>query len=155
MNNAAFDVRPASPSDQQAIRTLVHSEWLNPNDLDWRRFVVATDANDVVGAVQLRRHADGSRELGSLVVRKEARGCGLAAKLIDRLLASITARVFMITGAAFASHYRRWGFGPIPPVLAPSSVRRNYDIGRLVGVFAFLLGRRRKHLVILGRHAWR
>jgi hypothetical protein len=37
-------------------------------DLDWRRFLVATFDAGIVGAVQLRQHADTSRELGSLVV---------------------------------------------------------------------------------------
>jgi hypothetical protein len=37
---------------------------LNPNGIDWPRFVVTTIGDALVGAVQMRRHADGSRELG-------------------------------------------------------------------------------------------
>jgi N-acetylglutamate synthase-like GNAT family acetyltransferase len=146
-------IRSATEQDQPAITTLVHNERLNPYDLDWRRFVVATDHGGVVGAVQLRNHFDGSRELGSLVVRKEARRYGIASRLIDALLSTETVRVFMITGAAFAAHYERWGFRPIEPVDAPSPIWRNYGLGRLGGILSFLAGCRPNRLAILDRSA--
>jgi GNAT superfamily N-acetyltransferase len=88
---------------------MVHAERLNRNGLDWRRFVVATDGHGLLGAVQLRLHVDQSHELGSLVVRKDVRGRGNASRLIDAILARVATRVLLITGAAFAAHYRRWG----------------------------------------------
>lgn len=136
--------------DELAITSLVRSERLNPNDLDWRRFVVAIDGSGLLGAVQLRMHVDRSRELGSLVVRRDARGRGVASRLIDALLASIATRVLMITGAAFAAHYERWDFRPIEPAQAPASVRRNYYLGALIGgALSLLSGRRPKRLAIL------
>ena len=144
-------IRTASQSDQAAITTLVHSERLNPYDLDWRRFVVATDAGGIVGAVQLRRHSDGSRELGSLVVRREARRYGVASRLIDALLATVKSRVFMITGSAFAAHYARWGFRRITPLDAPAPIVRNYCFGQLMGILSFIAWRRPKRLAVLDR----
>ena len=76
-------IRAATADDQLAVKTLVRSEHLNPLDLDWRRFTVAFDDSGLVGAVQLRKHWDGSRELGSLVVRRDARHHGVASQLID------------------------------------------------------------------------
>jgi N-acetylglutamate synthase-like GNAT family acetyltransferase len=151
--SATFTVRRAAARDQPAITTLVRNEHLNPIDLDWRRFVIATDRSGVLGAVQLRKHADHSRELGSLVVRRDARGRGIAARLIDRLLAPIATRVLMITGAAFAAHYERWGFRPIDPDKAPAAVRRNYYFGKIVGgAISLLSGRQPRRLAILDRN---
>ena len=82
-------IRPATETDQVAIRTLVRSERLNPHRLDWPNFVVAVDQRGLVGAVQLRKHWDGSRELGSLVVRKEARRQAIASKLIGSFMSII------------------------------------------------------------------
>jgi len=146
-------IRRARELDQAEITTLVHSERLNPIDLDWRRFIVAVKHARVVGAVQLRRHFDGSRELGSLVVRTEMRGRGLAARLIDALLAGETGRVLMITRVAFARRYEHWGFRPIASTAAPLPILRNYAFGVLAGVVSMLTGRRPNRLVVLDRHA--
>lgn len=108
--SAYLTIRPAIETDQVAIRTLVHSEQLNPYGLDWPNFMVAVIGPVLVGAVQLRRHLDGSRELGSLVVRKEARRRGIASRLIDALLAGTNERVLLITVEALAARYERWGF---------------------------------------------
>ena len=81
----ALTIRLATEMDQLAIRAMIRSERLNPTGLDWPSFMVATDERGLAGAVQLRRHRDGSRELGTLVVRKQARGHGIAGKLIDAL----------------------------------------------------------------------
>ena len=145
-------LRPATRADQPAITALVRRERLNPNGLDWPRFTVAVDEDgDIVGAVQLRRHADGSRELGSFVVAGDARGRGIGGRLIDVLLKRTRNPVHMITASAHADHYRRWGFRPIEPRQAPRTVRFNYRMGRLARVLSFLRGEPSRHLVILER----
>ena len=112
-------IRRAFRSDQAAITALVHSENLARDDLDWRRFVVALAHGRVIGAVQMRRHADGSQELASLVVAPQFRGRGLAAQLITTLLAQHASPVQMITGARFARRYARFGFQRVPQWRAP------------------------------------
>ena len=144
-------IRPAIETDQAIIRTLVRSERLNPYGLDWPNFLVAVIGPALVGAVQLRRHRDGSRELGSLVVRKEARGRGIASRLINALLAGTNERVLLITVEAFAARYGRWGFRPIETAAAPAAIRRNYWMGSLASVTALLKLRRIRRLVILDR----
>jgi N-acetylglutamate synthase-like GNAT family acetyltransferase len=144
-------IRVARPEDEPAIVALVRSERLNPFDLDWRRFWLATDSGGVVGAIQLRKHDDGTRELGSLVVRRNARRHGVGSRLIDAVLALQQARVFMITGSAFARRYERWGFRRIAPLQAPWPILRNYWLGRLAGVQAFLAGRTPNALAVLQR----
>ena len=151
MPAAALAIRPATELDQQAIHELARGERLNPTGLDWPNFIVASDGIGLIGTVQLRRHRDGSCELGTLVVSKPARGQGIAALLIDALLANEPGRVHMITSQAFATHYARWGFRLIRPGAAPEAIRLNYRIGRLAIVISILLRRPLRRLVILER----
>jgi amino-acid N-acetyltransferase len=150
-----FIVRNASETDQRAIVDLVRSERLNPNDLDWRRFAVATLGGIVVGAAQMRRHPDRACELGSLVVEPGLRGQGIAARLIEHLLSrphGDGAPTHVVTAARNARHYRRWDFRRISLGAAPRSVRRNYLLGQILGgLHALLRGRPPRRLVILRR----
>jgi amino-acid N-acetyltransferase len=124
-----YSIRRATADDEAAILTLVHSERIDANALAWEDFVVAVEAGRVTGAALVRRHADGSRELGTLVVARDRRGMGLAGRLIDALLSEETGPVSMITDRAHAVHYARWGFVPVSPVSAPPRVRRTYFRG--------------------------
>lgn len=145
-------LRPATRADEPAIHALVRRERLNPAGLDWPHFTVAVGEDGaIVGAVQLRRHADGSRELGSFVVAGDARGRGIGGRLLDVLLKRTRNSVHMITASVHAEHYRRWGFHPIEPQQAPHAVRFNYRIGRLARVLSFLRGEPPRQLVILER----
>ena len=144
-------IRAASARDEAAIASLVRGERMNPFDLDWRRFLVAMDARGVAGAVQMRNHFDGSRELGSLVVRPDARRQGIAARLIDALMLFARGRVYMITGARFAGHYEHWGFAPVEPASAPVGILRNYVLGRVAGLVSRATGRRPNPLAVLAR----
>lgn len=145
-------VRPAVAGDQEAILALTRGERVNPNGLHWPRFFVAERDGALVGAVQMRLHRDGARELGTLVVAPQARNQGVAAQLINALLSRNRGRVFMVTGHEHAQHYARWGFAPIRPCQAPRGVSRNYWMGTCAGyLFAKLQRRPRNPLVILDR----
>lgn len=145
-------IRPAIATDQDTIVGLVRGERLNPNGLGWANFLVATEDDRLIGAVQLRCHQDGARELGSLVVERSSRGRGLAARLIDSLLAANPGRILMITGRQHATHYSAWRFRPIPAFDAPASIVRNYCLGQIIGgTFALLQRRPINRLVILDR----
>jgi amino-acid N-acetyltransferase len=147
----ALLVRRAVALDQLAITQLVQGERLNPHGLGWANFVVAVMGNTVVGAVQMRQHPEGSRELGSLVVSRAQRGHGIAGRLISALLARHPGTVHVITRGANAAHYRRWGFAVIDTCDAPRTVRRNRLLGQTASVLALLQGRRPRRLVILRR----
>ena len=151
MDQLAIIIRRATEWDQQAIRALVRSERLNPNGLYWQNFLVAVTAGSIIGAVQMRKHTDGSRELGSLVVTREARGYGIASRLIDALLAQERQPVWMITAEANAGTYARWGFRQIEARAAPVKVRRNHLMGSLVCILSFFMRRPVRRLVILER----
>lgn len=145
-------IRPASVNDQEAIVALVRTERLNPTGLHWPNFVVATHGHELVGAAQIRKHRDGSRELGSLVVKPQWRGQGVASGMIDALLASEPGDVLAITGLVRTAYFSRWGFRPIAKRRVPVPIRTNYYAGLIFGGLVSLLQRRTfNRLVILAR----
>jgi amino-acid N-acetyltransferase len=146
-------IRKAQPADQTAILDLVRSERLNPTRLYAKNFHVAEAEGRLIGAVQLRPHKDGARELGSLVVTQEWRGMRVAAALIEALLAGCDEPVHMITDGRFAPHYERWGFAPVPAGMLPRSIRFNYRMGRLARAMSWYRGLPPKRLVVLKRTA--
>lgn len=151
MDQQAIGFRRATEHDQAAIRALVQGERLNPTGINWPNFLVAATGDRVVGAVQVRHHSDGSRELGSLVVAKDRRGHGIAARLIDTLLADEREPIWMITSETYAGTYARWGFERIEPAAAPVKIRLNWRIGSLARFISFLRRLPMRRLVILER----
>ena len=151
MDQQAIGFRHATELDQQAIRALVHSERLNPIGINWPNFLVAAVGDRIVGAAQIRKHSDGSRELGSLVVAKDARGHGIASRMIDTLLSEEREPIWLITTEPYVGAYARWGFQQIEPRAAPVKVRHAYRMGSIAGIIAFVMRRPVRRLVILER----
>jgi amino-acid N-acetyltransferase len=147
----SFLIRSALADDQPVIVALVKSERLNPTGLDWHRFIVAVRDGRLIGAVQIRHHPDGARELGSLVVVADQRGQGVAHALIDAALAGVEGPVWMITRRAHIDHYAAWGFSRREPASAPRSVRFNYRMGRAVRVVSWLRRQEPTNLTLLLR----
>ena len=135
-------IRPATEHDQVRILSLARGERVKPFGLHWQNFVVAERNGRIIGAAQLRTHRDGSYELGSLVVETASRGQGIAARLIDKLLDGRVERILIITGQAYADHYRRWGFERVEPRSAPPVIRLNYWLGHFGGRIMSLVQRR-------------
>jgi N-acetylglutamate synthase-like GNAT family acetyltransferase len=145
-------IRPATAADQPHILALARRERVKPIGLNWPKFIVAEHDKKIVGAVQLRNHPDGSRELGSLVVAAAFRGRGVAAQLIERRLDDAAGRVFVITGKIHADYYTRWGFRRIRPIESPPFVWVNYWTGYIGGgLIAMFRGRPVNHLAVLER----
>lgn len=145
-------IRRARRADQEQIRALVLSERLAPDGLHWRNFVVAVSEGCIVGTVQLRPLPGGLCELGSLAVAPAMRGRGLAARLIESLLAEADGPVQMITSARHAAHYARFGFQRIPRTQAPRPVCKRYLLGQVLGgLLSLLKGYPPRRLAILQR----
>ncbi len=151
MDQQAIVFRQAVEQGQQAIRALVHGERLNPTGIKWPNFLVAAIGDRIVGAAQIRKHSDGSRELGSLVVAKERRGQGIASRMIDALLSEDHEPIWLITPESLAKVYARWNFEQIEPSAAPVKVRFNYRMGNLARILSFVMRRPMRRLVILER----
>ncbi|HBY97571.1 MAG TPA: GNAT family N-acetyltransferase [Chloroflexi bacterium] len=102
-------LRPTRSTDTSAIRTLVRNAHLDPTQLHWRQFWVIADEAEVIACGQLR-HFPGVRKLGSLVVKPEWRRGGLATALVEHLLASTDAPVYLECRAGHMPFYERFGF---------------------------------------------
>ncbi len=145
-------IRPARADDVAALIELMRGEPLRPFDRKWQNFVVAEDTRGLVGAVQIRVHRDGSREIGSLVVAPDYRGRGLASRLMESRLADASDAVFAITGAKYGAHYAQWGFREIPLLQAPIWIAINLLLGQAAGwLFARFEKRQAKRLAVLVR----
>ncbi len=112
---ADFSLRPAAKADFPAIRRLIHEVNINPTGLDWRRFLLAVSAeNELLGCGQIKPHGDGSIELASIAVRKEARGQGIARAVIEELLTREATRpVYLMCRARLEPLYEKFGFRTI------------------------------------------
>ena len=149
-------VRPAVAADEAGVRRLMRGERVNPFGIDWRNFVVAEAAGEVVGCAQLRPAGPEAVELGSLVVRADLRGAGLGARLIEAALARAGGRrVFAVTAAARAGYFARWGFRPVGGAAAPRSVRRNRLLGQAGSLVALGHGLWPRRLAVLERERGR
>jgi N-acetylglutamate synthase-like GNAT family acetyltransferase len=145
-------IRSARRADQLHIRALVLSERLAPDGIHWRNFVVAVADGRIVGTVQLRPLPDGHCELGSLAVAPDMRGRGIAARMIETLLAEADGPVQMITGAKFAAYYERFGFRRMAFDEVPRPVCLRYVIGQFFGgLLSMLKGYAPRRLAILQR----
>jgi N-acetylglutamate synthase-like GNAT family acetyltransferase len=144
-------LRRATVGDQAAITALVRRARLNPRGLSWPGFVVARAGADIVGVAQIRPHPDGARELASLVVRPDMRGQGIGTRLVDALLAEVDGPVYTLVDEPYVNHFRRWRFRPVAPAALPSSLRRQYRIGRIVTSVTLVLRMPRVRIVPLLR----
>lgn len=150
-DGSGWTLRRARPDDEPRIRALVRAERLNPTNLRFPTFLVASIGDMVVGAAQIRLHRDGSREFGSLVVAPPFRGRGIGSALIDSLLAGESCRLYVIAGRSWVQTYERHGFRPVPARHAPRLVRRNLRMGQFVGQCNLLRGRTSLGLCVLAR----
>ncbi len=129
-----FTLRPAQETESAAIKDLVHLVGINPMDLDWRRFIVAVDAEDQVIAIgQIKPHGRDILELASIAVTPEYRGQGLARAIIEHLLKNSPRPLYLTCRSKLEPLYEKFGFHAIPYEEMPRFYQR---ISKLVGVIA-------------------
>lgn len=132
-------IRPATVADRWAIRRLVYPARLNPLDLDWRRFLVAEVEGRIVGTIQARHHADGTRELASLAVAPALQRLRIGAALIGALREREPGPLHLYCASSLAGYYEHFGFQPIPIRDLPPSLRGLGRIARAVAALARLV----------------
>ncbi|MGL4439674.1 MAG: GNAT family N-acetyltransferase [Bosea sp. (in: a-proteobacteria)] len=147
-------IRAGRSDDQASVDDLIAGERVNPNDNHAPNFLLAIDSGAVIGAVQLRRHADGARELSSLVVRASHRGRGVSTVLVDAILANEAGDVLVVTGRRRVGSYWRRGFVSAAFLRTPRSIQVNRVMGQIFGSLnALAHGRSPQRLVVLRRPA--
>ncbi len=129
-------IRAAEPADQIPITRLVRGARLNPLHLEWPNFIVAEEVTPtlrmLVGAGQLRPHADGSRELASLIVLPAYQQRGLGGQLIQALFARAEFPIYLYCRGDLVPYYERYGFYVISGDDLPPSLARHYRISQAI-----------------------
>lgn len=106
-----FTLRPASESESRQIKDLIHLVGINPMDLDWKRFVVAVDADDrIIGTGQIKPHGKEILELASIAVQPEFQGQGIARDIIEHLLKDSPRPLFLTCLSTMEPLYQKFGF---------------------------------------------
>ncbi len=144
----AVYLRAATADDQRTIRRIVTAAGLNPVHLDWPNFLVAEavdgvahgNAPHIVGVGQIKPHGDGSRELASIAVLEAYQRRGIAALIIQTLLAREAGDVYLYCGDTMPAYYTRFGFVEVDAEALPRSVRRWFRFGRAAVRLVSLLG---------------
>jgi N-acetylglutamate synthase-like GNAT family acetyltransferase len=143
-----YAIRRAVPSDQAPIAALVRGAGINPFDLRWQRFLVADEGGRVIGAVQIKLHGDGSRELASLAVVPERRGQSVGSALVGALLAAETGPIYLTCADRLEGYYVRFGFRRLEPDEMPPYFRRLSLFTRALGALLRVFGQHWRILVM-------
>ena len=106
-----FTLRLARETDSKPIKDLIHLVGINPTGLDWKRFVVAVNAQDqVIACGQLKPHRGEILELASLAVRPEFQGRGLGRLIIEELLKKSPRPLYLMCMSKNGGLYEKFGF---------------------------------------------
>lgn len=88
---------------------MVRAERLNPLGLDWRRFYVVEANGEVVACAQTKPHGN-VRELASLVVATDWRGCGFGREMVTFLQAEAGPPLWLTCRSALVPFYEACEF---------------------------------------------
>ncbi len=103
--------RPATESDADDIKALIHLVRINPMNLDWQRFLIASHADrGPVACAQIKPHADGTSEFASLAVHPDFRGQGLARQLMEQILLTAPRPLYLTCISHLEPLYNKFGF---------------------------------------------
>lgn len=128
-----YTLRAAREKDAASIKELIRSAGINPMGLDWRRFIVAVDAQDqVVATGQVKPHGANAdiHELASIAVHPQHQGQGIARAIIEHLLKDSPRPLYLTCRSRLEPLYRKFGFRAIPYDEMPRYYQR---ISRLAG----------------------
>lgn len=141
-----FTLRPAHETEAGAIQDLIRLVGINPMGLDWKRFIVAVDAQDqIIATGQIKPHGRDIHELASIAVAPEYRGQGLARIIIEYLLKESPRPLYLTCISSLEPLYQKFGFYTISYEEMPRYFQR---ISRLAGL-VFLLASRDEKLLVM------
>jgi N-acetylglutamate synthase-like GNAT family acetyltransferase len=141
-------IRPAGAADQRAITAIVRAARIDPRGLDWRRFLVAEDGDQIVGVGQVKPHRDGSRELASLAVIPDRQGLGTGGAIVRALLARESGPLHLMCMDRLEPYYTRLGFRRLERDELPPSFRGVARFAPLLALVSSLFGKRLQLIVM-------
>ena len=131
-----YTLRPARETESRVIKDLIHLVGINPMGVNWKRFVVAINAQDyVIGIGQLKPHGKEILELASIAVHPEYRGQGIARAIIEHLLKDSPRPLYLMCESSNGPLYEKFGFLGIPYDEMPRYFQR---ISKLAGLASTL-----------------
>ena len=131
---SSYILRPAQETEAAAIKDLIRAVGINPMSLDWRRFLVAVDAQgQVIATGQIKPHGSNLHELASIAVLPGHRGQGLARAIIEHLLQNSPRPLYLTCRSRLEPFYQKFGFQPLSYDEMPRYYQR---ISKLVQVVA-------------------
>lgn len=144
MNN--IFLRPARESESRQIKDLIHLVGINPMGLDWRRFIVAVDAQDrVIGTGQLKPHGSDVLELASIAVSPDHRGKGIARAIIEHLLKDSPRPLYLTCLSTMGPLYEKFGFSSMDIAEMPKYFQRLSRVANVMMSFS----REGEHLLVM------
>ena len=106
-----YKIRPALESESDQIKALINLVGINPTGLDWKRFIVAVNAEGrVISCGQLKPHGADVLELASIGTLPEYRGQGIARAVIEELLRESPRPLYLMCIAHNGPMYEKFGF---------------------------------------------
>jgi N-acetylglutamate synthase-like GNAT family acetyltransferase len=123
-----FRIRPARAAEQSLIRSMIRHEHLDPLNVHWQNFIVAENAQGILGIAQIKPYP-GGRELGSLVVVPERRRSGVGAALIRALLAREAGPLVLFCLSFREAYYAKFGFQRVGLRELPAAFKFKYALG--------------------------
>lgn len=143
---STFTLRPARETESATIKDLIHSVGINPMGLDWKRFLVAVDAQDQVLATgQIKPHGRDIHEMASIAVVPGYRGQGLARAIIEALLKDSPRPLYLTCRSSLGTLYEKFGFRSISYDEMPRYFQR---LSKLAGL-VFLLASQDENLLVM------
>lgn len=143
---STFTLRPAHETESRQIKDLIHLVGNNPMDLNWKRFVVAVNAEErIVGAGQIKPHGKEILELASIAVRPEYQGQGIARAVIEYLLNDSPRPLYLTCVSRMGAFYEKFGFVS----LAHEEMPRYYQRLRKLADAMLTLSRKGEHLLVM------
>ena len=131
-----YEIRPALESESAQIKALINLVGINPTGLDWKRFIVAVNAEgQVISCGQLKPHGADILELASIGTLPEYRGQGIAREVIEALLAKSPRPLYLMCIAHNGPMYEKFGFQIIEGEEIPRYFRRIKKLFDVTDVF--------------------
>jgi amino-acid N-acetyltransferase len=141
----ALRIDTARPCERVAVVTLLQKAGLLTNDLptDLSDFLLAWDGDELVGVAGLERPAVVGL-LRSVAVDPAYRNTGIAAQLVERLLAKADAThvqpIYLITTTA-EGYFSRYAFTPVHRGDVPDAIRQTRQFSDLCPASAVVMKR--------------
>jgi len=131
-----YEIRPALESESAQIKALINLVGINPTGLDWKRFIVAVNAEgQVISCGQLKPHGADILELASIGTLPEYRGQGVARAIMEELLRKSPRPLYLMCIAHNGPMYEKFGFQTIENKDMPRYFKRIKKLFDVTDVF--------------------